>query len=201
LADQGKGMISEEENKELISYIEQNIGNFENINSTVTNYIAYAILYKHAEEKHRRYYESQAQKWNTLMTEEKKSNFRIKLSHGNYFLAFNSILYDLQSSLKQQEYAGLVCNDQQANPNPFVVSGGKILLSEQFIDRGRKLFLEDSFLNDSQLDDERKYYNETATNNMNQLFKVLIDLNTSPRLREIVDRYNKAFREFTIPDN
>lgn len=186
--------------KQVMKYLADNIGRFESVNSVESNCNIYLILHQANDDGYKEYYGNQYFKWKKIQADEKSQEFKTNLSYGNYFLAFHTVIYDLKEILDEGIDKYIVKDTTGESLQPFVQVNGEMLLSGPFIERGTQLFFESPYISDHSLNNERAYFNNLAQTNIDLLFRFLIEINASTHFREIVSRYNNAYKEYTMPE-
>ncbi|MFT3678099.1 MAG: hypothetical protein QM781_19560 [Chitinophagaceae bacterium] len=178
----------------MASYQEQ----FENISDAVFNKQIYLILSHHAPEQDREKYRERYASWEHIVEEEKRLQFQNQLRLGNFFFAYYNMVTDLRNWLDdsiEQEifYSGQA---EEGRPAPLVKHKDQQLISDHFLNHGLSVFTDNAYTG-AEHDALRNLFNELSHNAFKDVLNILVNVNGSERLKEITDRYRKAYSVYS----
>lgn len=187
-------------NRSIIKYIMDTNEAFEEVNNAGNNKKIYYILEKYADVGVQAHYHSKYMKWEKIIQEEKRLEFQANLQNQNFFIAFKSMVDDLKKysgeDLKKIFLEETIKDDKLS---PFKEKDGKKYISLYFIEQGANLFFNEKHA-DAAYDEQRAILNNLAIESFEEVFNFLIAASSSDYFREIAERYNKAYKEYTMPE-
>lgn len=178
----------------MASYQEQ----FENISDAAFNKQIYLILSHHAPEQDREKYMERYKNWEHIVEEEKRLQFQNQLRLGNFFFAYHNMVTDLRNWLDdsvEQEvfYSGKIENNQ---PAPLIEQEKRRFISDHFLKYGLSVFTDSAYAG-AEHDSLRTLFNDLSHKAFNDVLDILVNVNGSERLKEITDRYRKAYSVYS----
>lgn len=194
-------LINKDEKKlpaHVIEYMASYQEQFENISDAVFNKQICLILSHHAPEQYRAKYRERYESWEHIVEEEKRLQFQNQLRLGNFFFAYHNMVTDLRNWLDdsiEEEifYSGKI---DEGRPVPLIVQEGRQLISDHFLKYGLTVFTDNSYAGDDH-EPLRNLLNELSNEAFRDVLNILVNVNGSQRLKEITDRYRKAYSVYS----